>query len=491
MMVFSAFVGVVSFAEEEAAPAAELRVSQANLEFGNAVYLYIAVDYAEFKTADDKFDPAGKVTLKITNNKTGESVVLSPSSKIATPTNTSVAFKYISLGAKNIGDELTIQALMNGVASGEAKTYSVLEYALKASAQGDAKLAALMDAMLEYGADAQDAWEHDGTYDLSKEWGMVVSPNATVAKSILEKGKTATLVSKDASKTVLYTTGFDRVSDNPTFTVTESYQSLIFVNESMLTNFYFDFDNYTGETITTESKYPDPVNTTSSKITYYSTKTAIAVGSKTGMTDPVGLSVNSGTLSAANNDGGYRTISNGSLQIVTGAHVGFDANVSPAPSGFASEGKFTVTFSIKKVEGMIIMGGPRLRVNAGKDGAPPAERTEIYLYGASGDKIYLGGTGSGVVLGTCTTDEYLTFHIVVDVEAGMFYGYDASGNLIGSCSATVSKGSGSANFVKNFGAGAEGFKKFMSYAPWFNWSIAKNRGVELNKYILTKGNIFE
>ena len=484
MMVFTAFVGVVSFAEEESAPAAELRVSQANLEFGTAVYLYIAVDYSEFKAADETFDPAGKITLKITNNKTGESAVLAPNSMIATPTTTSVAFKYTSLGAKNIGDELTLQALMNGVPSGEAKTYSVLEYALKASVQGDAKLAALMDAMLEYGADAQDAWEHDGTYDLSKDWGMVVSPNATVAKSILEKGKTATLVSKDAKKTVLYTTGFDRVSDNPSFTVTEDYQSLIFVDESMLTNFYFDFDNYTGETTTTVSKYPDPVNTTSSKITYYSTKTAIAVGSKTGMTDPVGLSVNSGTLSEANNDGGYRTISNGSLKIVTGAHVGFDANVSPAPSGYASEGKFTVTFSIKKVAGMTMNGGPRLRVNS-------PERTELYLYGASGDKIYLGGTTSGVVLGTCSTDEYLTFHIVVDVKAGMFYGYDASGNLIGSCSATVSKGSGSANFDKNFGTGTDAFEKFMTGTPWFNWSIAKNRGVELGKYILTKGNIFE
>ena len=472
-MLVSAMLGVVSFAEESTE--AELRVSQANLEFGNAVYLYIAVDYSAVGSANG-------ITLKITNNKTGTSVVLSPDSKIAAPTSTSVAFKYTNLGAKNMGDELTLQALKDGEPSGDAKVYSVLEYALKAQSQGNDKLTALMEAMLQYGADAQAAWNHEGTYDLSKSWSMILSPNATVAKSILERGKTATLVSKDPSKTVLYTTGFDRVSDNPTFTVTEAYQSLIFVNESMLTNFYFDFDNYTGETITTESKYS--ASSTSSKITYYSTKTAIAVANKTGMTDPVGLSVNSGTLSATNNDGGYRTISNGSLKIVTGAHVGFDANVSPAPSGFASEGKFTVTFSIKKVEGMIIMGGPRLRV------ASP-ERTELYLYGASGDKIYLGGTASGVVLGTCTTDEYLTFHIVVDVKAGMFYGYDEAGNIIGSCSATVSKGSGSANFVKNFGDGSDAFEKFMAGTPWFNWSIAKSRGVELNKYILTKGNIFE
>ena len=140
-MVLSAMLGVVSFAEEAEEPTATLEVTQANLEFSNSVYLYIAVDYSAIGSADG-------ITLKITNNKTGKSTVLAPNSKITAPTGC-VAFKYIDLGSKNMGDELTLQALKDGKASGAAKTYSVLEYALKAQGKGDAKLTKLMDAMLQ------------------------------------------------------------------------------------------------------------------------------------------------------------------------------------------------------------------------------------------------------------------------------------------------------------------------------------------------------
>lgn len=193
-MIFSAMLGVMSFAEAETPEAPkELVVSAANLEFNTAVYLYIAVDYSQFGSA------AG-VSLKITNNKTGEVVVLNPATDITAPANC-VAFKYDTIGAKNMGDELTLQALKDGEACGESKVYSILEYALVAQGQGNTKLTNLMVAMLAYGANAQKVMKHEGTYDLSKDYTFVkVTGLASLAdsatKAIVERG---TKVSATAS----------------------------------------------------------------------------------------------------------------------------------------------------------------------------------------------------------------------------------------------------------------------------------------------------
>ncbi len=192
-MIFTAMLGVVSFAEAETpAEPKELVVSSASLEFGTAVYLYIAVNYSEIGSA------AG-VTLQITNNKTGEVVVLDPATDISAPAD-SVAFKYDTIGAKNMGDELTLQALKDGVPSGESKIYSILEYALVAQGQGDEKLSNLMVAMLAYGANAQKVMNHEGTYDLAKTWGYISVVGSNEGKMIAEAGQPAPFT-PDTSKT--------------------------------------------------------------------------------------------------------------------------------------------------------------------------------------------------------------------------------------------------------------------------------------------------
>ena len=218
-MIFSAMLGVMSFAEAETPEAPkELVVSAANLEFNTAVYLYIAVDYSQFGSA------AG-VSLKITNNKTGEVVVLNPATDITAPSNC-VAFKYDTIGAKNMGDELTLQALKDGEACGKSKVYSILEYALVAQGQGNEKLSNLMVAMLAYGANAQKVMKHEGSYDLSKEYsftkltaGAYFEDGST--KVIMSEGsapKTATIAGA-TDKTAWYNTNLDNLGVGKTISI--------------------------------------------------------------------------------------------------------------------------------------------------------------------------------------------------------------------------------------------------------------------------------
>ena len=245
-MMLTAMLGVVSFAD--AVPAAQtptLVVSDASLEFANSVYLYVAVDYSALGSSDG-------VTLKITNNKTGKSVVLKPTNAVTPPVNC-VAFKFVDLGASNMGDQLTIQALKDGVANGEAKTYSVLEYALKAQAQGDAKLTNLMKAMLQYGRDAQILMNHTGTYDLSKDYSLVkVGGIGSVNgqnKALVALGSPVTATAS-ASDAVWYNAAIQRQGTGASFVVNTSktYQSIYALPATAANSeeYELDMDKYTG-----------------------------------------------------------------------------------------------------------------------------------------------------------------------------------------------------------------------------------------------------
>ena len=234
-MIFSAMLGVMSFAEAEAPEAPkELVVSAANLEFNTAVYLYIAVDYSQFGSA------AG-VSLKITNNKTGEVVVLNPSTDITAPANC-VAFKYDTIGAKNMGDELTLQALKDGEACGKSKVYSILEYALKAQGQGDEKLSNLMVAMLAYGANAQKVMKHEGSYDLSKTWGFISVVGSNEGKMIAEAGQPAPFTpntAKTGANAALYDLATLKKFDGE-FVVPAGSHQLIYLGDAQLTHVNLD-----------------------------------------------------------------------------------------------------------------------------------------------------------------------------------------------------------------------------------------------------------
>ena len=244
-MAFTLALGIIPHAETKSG---ELEISQANLEYAYSVYLLVAVDYTAVGSADG-------ITLKITNNKTGAIVTLSPDADIEAPAGC-VAFRYSSLGAKEMGDELTLQAYKNGVKSGEAKTYSILEYALKAKNANDEKLTNLVNSMINYGAKAQKAWNYTGSYDLADtSYSFVKLIGAKFAngttKAIMKAGDAAlSATGTGASATTCwYNTEHDNLGVGTTFSVPyKAGNQTIYaaLGES------FDVRNYAGSGIITE-----------------------------------------------------------------------------------------------------------------------------------------------------------------------------------------------------------------------------------------------
>ena len=94
-LVLGAMLAIIPTAEEAAAPAGSIEISQANVQFGNSVYLLIAVDYTDaYATAEEA---KANVTISV-DGKT-----LTPDESVEAPEGT-VGFKYTDLGAKNMGD---------------------------------------------------------------------------------------------------------------------------------------------------------------------------------------------------------------------------------------------------------------------------------------------------------------------------------------------------------------------------------------------------
>ena len=182
VFIFSALVGVIP-AAAEAEPT--LEITHAKLEFGNAPYLYFAVNYSDF-------DSYKGIQLKITNNNTNVTYIYDPVDDVEGPEGCLV-FKYTNINWQKMGDELSVQAIKDGKHCGEAKTYSVLEYALKAQSLGNELLSELLISMLEFGANMQNIMDHNGTYDLSKSYSLVEVQGGKInkkSKAIVERGET-------------------------------------------------------------------------------------------------------------------------------------------------------------------------------------------------------------------------------------------------------------------------------------------------------------
>ena len=58
-LVLGAMLAIIPTAEEAAAPAGSIEITQANVQFGNSVYLLIAVDYTDaYATAEEAKEDA-------------------------------------------------------------------------------------------------------------------------------------------------------------------------------------------------------------------------------------------------------------------------------------------------------------------------------------------------------------------------------------------------------------------------------------------------
>ena len=198
VFVFSAMIGVIpATAEGEAT----LEITHAKLELGNAPYLYFAVNYSDFGSYEG-------IQLKVTNKKTNNTHIYEPLTDVEAPEGC-IAFKYLAINWQEMGDELSVQAMKDGKNCGEAKTYSVLEYALKAQSLGDAALSELMVAMLNYGANMQNVMKHAGTYDLFKTYSLVEVQGGKInkeSKIIVERGTKVTASFSDGATSSLTTT---------------------------------------------------------------------------------------------------------------------------------------------------------------------------------------------------------------------------------------------------------------------------------------------
>ena len=252
VFIISNLMCIAPLAEETGT--GELEISSASLQFGANVYLMVAVDYSELY---DGYEAAKqKVTVKITL-KGGEEITLTPDDYVAQTEGfpaTSVGFRLTTLSAKNMADVLTVQAYDNGNKSGEPITYSILEYAVKAKIEyaDEELLCAAIDAMLEFGAEAQRAFGYDGDYLLYDEngyvdYGMLVVYGASTRKTFAPVGTQVTPAT-DVAEPLLYTLSYDRIENNA-ITVKDGVQKAFYVSADDKTGFSFDANSISGDTV--------------------------------------------------------------------------------------------------------------------------------------------------------------------------------------------------------------------------------------------------
>ena len=216
-MLFTAMLGIMPSAKQAlgSTQTPTLHITRANLEFKSTIYLLIEVSYGIAG-----LDSGDKIKVDVTHR--GVTTTLTPDSTIENLGTECVGFKYTELSAKEMADTLTITAYCEGVKSATT-TYSLLEYAIKAKATyPGSKLATACEAMLAFGAAAQEAFGYKGEYALADEngvidYGMVIVGGAEQRKTMVKVGESfAPVADPDtfAGEATLYDIKFNAVADN-------------------------------------------------------------------------------------------------------------------------------------------------------------------------------------------------------------------------------------------------------------------------------------
>ena len=520
-MLLSAILGVVSVADTAAEK--KLEISLASLSFEDAVYPLFAVDY----TAVYADKATAEKNIKINVYK-GEKLIttLAPATDLAAPEGT-VAFKFTDIGLKNMGDIYTYVAV-NGVEENKsaAVEYSVLEYAIKASATTNEKLSNVIDRMIEVGAAAQAAFAYtDYDYDLKSEYGLVVVGGAAEGKRKLlaEIGETFTTeVDEEAfpSGAVLYDLSFNPAAST-TVTVTEGVSRYFFFGpdiygdkhgaystavDHVSTNLDFDTVTAVGTKRIHDSAHP--YTNTNNK--YWGNRCLTV--SSTGVV-ALNYESNSGWSETGNNrnwtinstKAGKTSIAGtnylgGGLQTMPGYfHIdclsetaGYDAvgytlretysdslpKIPHDPENFLQNGKFTIGFTLAKQKGVDFSSTSSVCkiFNTDSDYIP--------LFSINGNKIMYGNTVLAELKefegAKPTASDFTSFYLVIDANENTITCHRDSGKSV-TVSIDFSKCSYSSSSLAWFTAKNVGFV----------WNFTENGGeAYINRITYMVGDIF-
>lgn len=458
-MILTAMLGIISGAET--APEPSIEVSHANVQFANTIYLLVAVNYGDYENVGD-------IKLKITNTVTGSVDVISRSRSTESSEGFPegcVGFKYMGLIPKNLGDELILQAYIGDTAVGEAKSYSILEYSIKAEEQNNANLTSLVKAMINYGQKAQVAfdWKDKATYDLSIDYSMFnLVGGATfedgTTKKLFKAGDKINAVKTDAAETdVWYNQAMQRlgVGASAELAHNNENQTIFVAPASTVSDFYLDMDKYEGESLTVEN------------------------GTK--------VTVNGFELGEVINEGGSTKVEKGHIYITNSTGISSVSSIGASQFGSimasvnASENKvFTLSVTMSTalnsagVMNLYLRGGnddvfytDNELTNAGDDSIiafgnkyydaegnviEKAGRGRLYLFSSEGNKIldyYSEDAASAKTTATTLAEipawsskgegGYVTVHIVFDLASStMTYYANGSKTPLASCAIPVS-----------------------------------------------------
>jgi len=470
-MLCTALLGVTSFAEATETETPKLAITQANLQFADTVYLLIAVDYTAVYSTLDEAKAAVTLNVKNTADETSEIVNLKPDSSVVLAGH--VCFTYKDLGAKNMGDELELIAIdsTNSANNSSSKTYSILEYAISAKGFSDT-LDAVCETMIAYGEAAQTAWgwKDKATYDLAKDWGIVLFGGATATKCIAAVDSTITAPAANSalgSSAVLYSADFKKAS--ATITVKENVSRYFYLG-SNLTDYNLDF---TIGSIATGTVIIDGATASSSKAASKNIYSTIAGGaSLTSSTGSKSWTVTSSAKEVANDYASIVEVDGEKcLQWMVDDNASKSGQINGTnglPTGGATV--YTMSFTIGKVAGKKLIGGPRFRgtVNGSNMNGSP------YSWTQNGDNgILLWGQANLAV--TFEDGEFKTIHMVVDPENNKVSCYVDS------------------NFIGDYALTGNNTKLVQTSTSYrLDWtSFAGGAQMNIKRVVITMGDIFK
>ena len=459
----------------------DLKITHANMQFTNTVYLFIAVDYG-------KGGPDG-VTVKITD-KAGNATTLTRDVSVEETAGFpagSIGFKYTDLGAKNLGDEMTIEAY-RGDTLCDSTTYSILEYIVTSAHRNstNADLLAVLRALQNFGAEAQKAYLPEGEtlesaydYPLADnegnllDYGLLVISGAEDRKVIKKVGETYTPTTTKSTP-LLYDMDFNAMKENK-ITVPRGISRYFFIEDSARTPLSFDVSasnlsgfswNY-GTSNNTKSIY---VNGETSATTTEPTDSGtyaryIAVLLKNG--SGTGASLATGDFGKAIKL--YRN----------NADIQFKTRLFPSPSSANNKATlgelFTFSITLGK-EGLADMATGNYRFRG--DGS----KTIKFLSVSNNNGISTVSLPTGETLATIVGEEskskFVTVHIVVDVAAGTMSYY------VGGNAAPVA-------VVQSNDVRSYMFAANEKYGDIIDIILTGNGTTLIQKTMYTKGNIFK